>query len=207
MLVPLPAGVDPAAAASASDNMTDGWRTVGPQLAETPGADVLVVGGDHGGNSIGLYAVGIAIALGAGRVVYVDDNADRLAIAARFGAEAVEGPPPAKIGSFPVTIDASGSEQGIRCALNSTAFDGVCTGASVFLTDPALPLFAMYSRCCTFRIGRAHVRPAIPAVLDLIAGPFDPALVTSAVVAWDDAIDALAEPPMKLVITRPEDGR
>ncbi len=65
----------------------------------------------------------------------------------------------------------------------------------------------MYSRCCTFRIGRAHVRPAIPDALGLIAGPFDPALVTSAVVAWDDAIDALTEPPMKLVIARPEDGR
>ena len=207
MLVPLPAGVDPAAAAGASDNITDGWRTVGPHLAETPGADVLVVGGDHGGNSIGLYAVGIAVALGAGRVVYADDDAGRLAIAASFGAEPVEGPPPAKMGSFPITVDASGSEQGIRCALNSTAFDGVCTGTSVFLTDPALPLFAMYSRCCTFRIGRAHVRPAIPDVLGLIAGPFDPALVTSAVVAWDDAIDALTEPPMKLVIARPEDGR
>jgi threonine dehydrogenase-like Zn-dependent dehydrogenase len=207
MLVPLPAGVDPVAAASVSDNMTDAWRTVGPQLAATPGADVLVVGGDHGPNSIGLYAAGIAIALGAGRVVYVDDNAGRLAIAAGFGAEPMEGPPPAKAGSFPVTVDASGSEQGIRCALNSTGYDGVCTSTSVFLTDPPLPLFAMYSRCCTFHIGRAHVRPAIPAVLDLLAGPFDPAPVTSAVVAWDDAIDALAEPPMKLVIARPGAGR
>jgi len=65
----------------------------------------------------------------------------------------------------------------------------------------------MYSRCCTFRIGRAHVRPAIPDVLGLIAGSFDPALVTSSVVAWDDAVDALTDPPMKLVITRTENGR
>jgi threonine dehydrogenase-like Zn-dependent dehydrogenase len=208
MLVPVPAGVDPVAVASASDNIPDAWRTVGPQLAAAPGADVLVVGGGRGPASIGLYAAGVAVALGAGRVVYVDDDAGRLAIAASYGAQPREGPPPAKAGSFPVTVDASGSEPGIRCALNSTAFDGVCTSAAVFLDEPSLPLFAMYSRCCTFHIGRAHVRPAIPAVLGLVAdGSFDPARVTSAVVSWDDAIEALAEPPMKLVLTRPAGAR
>ena len=34
MLVPLPAGIDPAAAASASDNIPDGWRAVAPLLAQ-----------------------------------------------------------------------------------------------------------------------------------------------------------------------------
>jgi threonine dehydrogenase-like Zn-dependent dehydrogenase len=204
MLVPLPPGTDPAAAASASDNLPDAWRTVGPQLAETPGADVLVVGGGEGPSSIGLYAAGIAVALGAGRVVYLDDHEGRLAIAARLGAEPVAGRPPAKAGSFPITVDASGSEQGLRCALNSTGFDGVCTSPSVYRADPRLPLFAMYSRCCTFHTGRAHARPAIPEVLGLIAaGRLHPELVTSAVVPWDAAAEALTEPPMKLVITRP----
>ena len=41
MLVPLPDGVDPAAAASVSDNVVDGWRTVAPHLAADPGASVL----------------------------------------------------------------------------------------------------------------------------------------------------------------------
>jgi hypothetical protein len=40
MLVKLPAGIDPLAVASASDNIPDGWRTVGPQLAADPGAEV-----------------------------------------------------------------------------------------------------------------------------------------------------------------------
>jgi threonine dehydrogenase-like Zn-dependent dehydrogenase len=204
MLVPLPPGVDPAAAASASDNLPDAWRTVGPQLAEDPGADVLVVGGGQGPASIGLYAAGIAVALGAGRVVYLDDSEDRLAIAAELGAEPVAGPPPAKAGSFPITVDASGSERGLRCALNSTASDGMCTSPSIYRADLRLPLFAMYSRCCTFHTGRAHTRPAIPEVLGLIAaGRLHPELATSAVVPWDDAAGALAEPPMKLVITRP----
>ena len=68
MLVKLPADVDPVAVASASDNIPDGWRTVGPQLAADPAAEVLVVGGDAGPHSIGLYAAGLAVALGAARV-------------------------------------------------------------------------------------------------------------------------------------------
>jgi len=200
MLVELPAGLSPVAVASASDNIPDGWRTVGPQLAAEPGADVLVVGGDGGPHSIGLYATGMAVALGAGRVSYLDDDAGRLAIAAALGAEAIEGPPPRKAGSYPITVDASGTTQGLRCALNSTAFDGTCTSPSVYLEDQSLPLLAMYSRCCTLYTGRAHVRPAIPLVLDLMARGFDPTLVTSSVVSRADAVEALADPPMKLVI-------
>ncbi len=204
MLVPVPAGLDPETIASASDNLPDAWRTVGPQLAAEPGAEVLVVGGDQGPNSIGLYAAGMAVALGAGRVVYHDHDGVRLSIADALGAECSEGEPPRKLGSFAIAVDASGSEAGLRCALNSTSFDGTCTSASLFLQDPQLPLFAMYSRCCTFHIGRAHVRRAIPPVLELVAAGFDPSLVTTRVAHWDDAVSALADVPMKLVVSRAE---
>ena len=108
-----------------------------------------------------------------------------------------------KAGAFPITVDAGGTEADLRCALNSTAFDGTCTNVAVYLEDPTLPLFPMYSRCCTLHTGRAHVRPAIPEVLELVAdGRFDPSLVTTEVVDWDDAVDALADPPMKLVVRR-----
>src|SRR3984957_700252 len=90
MLVTLPAGLNPLSLASASDNIPDAWRTVGPQLAAEPGAAVLVVGGDGGPHSIGLYAAGLAVALGAERVTYLDDDAERLAIAAALGAEVVD---------------------------------------------------------------------------------------------------------------------
>ena len=49
----------------------------------------------------------------------------------------------------------------------------------------------MYSRCCTLHTGRAHVRP-VPEVLEQVAAGFDPSLVTSAVVGWEDAPAALA---------------
>jgi len=200
MLVKVPAGIDPVVIASASDNIPDAWRTVGPQLAADPGCEVLVVGGDAGPHSIGLYAAGLAVALGAAGVSYLDEDAGRLAVATKLGAIAVEGPPPRKAGVFPITVDASGSESGLRCALNSTAPDGTCTSPSVYLQDPTVPMFAMYSRCCTLHSGRAHVRPAIPTVLDLVAAGFDPSIVTSAVVDRAGAVDALAHPPMKLVI-------
>jgi threonine dehydrogenase-like Zn-dependent dehydrogenase len=200
MLVPLPDGVDPVTIASASDNLPDAWRTVGPQLASNPGADVLVVGGNAGPNSIGLYAVGLAVALNAGRVAYLDHDPDRLAIASGFGAELIDGPPPRKAGSFAITVDASGSPEGLRCALNSTAFDGTCTSPSVYLEDPKLPMFSMYSRCCTLHTGRAHVRPAIPEVLALVSSGFDPSPVTSVIAGRSEAIEALSHPPLKLVI-------
>jgi alcohol dehydrogenase len=200
MLVKLSAGMDPVVVASASDNIPDAWRTVGPQLAADPGAQVLVIGGDAGPNSIGLYAAGLAVTLGAANVTYLDQQPDRLVRAAALGAEVVEGPPPRKAGSYPITVDASGSPEGLRCALNSTSFDGTCTSPSVYLEDPRVPMFSMYSRCCTLHTGRAHVRPAIPFVLGLVGRGFDPSIVTSVVVPKDEAAAALADPPMKVVI-------
>jgi alcohol dehydrogenase len=203
MLVPLPDGIDPVVVASASDNISDGFRTVGPQLAAEPGAEVLIVAGEGGPASIGLYAAGLAVALGASRVVYVDDDPARLTIASALGAEVQDDPTRRKVGAFPITVNTGGDEAHLRCALNSTAFDGTCTSVAVFLSDPTLPMFQMYSRCCTLHTGRAHVRPHIPTVLELVAtGRFDPSIVTSEVVDWDDAIDALSSPPMKLVVRR-----
>jgi alcohol dehydrogenase len=207
MLVHVPDGVEPVTIASASDNIADGWRCVAPQLAAEPGAEVLVVGGDEGPNSIGLYAAGLAVALGATRVVYLDDDDARLRVASALGAEPLAGPPPRKVGAFPITVDASGSEAGLACALQSTAFDGVCTSPSVYLTDPAIPMFSMYSRCCTLHTGRVHARNAIPEIFAAMDAGFDPAVVTTAVVDWDDAVDALTDPPMKLVIARSDVNR
>lgn len=42
----------------------------------------------------------------------------------------------------------------------------------------------------------------VPAVLNAVAQGFDPSVVTSAVVSWEDAEDALADPPMKLILSR-----
>lgn len=202
MLVPLPEGLDPLAVASASDNIPDAWRTVGPPLGREPGAAVLVVGG-AGPGSIGLYAAGIAGALGAESVTYVDGDPGRRATAAAFGAEAIE-PGAERLGPFAITVDASGDRDGLQLALASTAPDGVCTSTGIYFGDPVpMPLFEMYLKVVTFETGRVHARPAIPAVLDLAGGAFRPEEVTSRVVEWDDAPAALLERDwVKLVAQR-----
>jgi threonine dehydrogenase-like Zn-dependent dehydrogenase len=206
MLVKLPAGLEPASVASASDNIVDAWRTVGPLLEREPGAAVLVVGG-AGPGSIGLYAAGLALAAGSERVVYADRDERRRAIAAGFGAElAAADAFPDRLGSFPITVDASANPEGLLLAIRSTAADGVCTSIGIYFDGgPKLPLLEMYVRNTTFVTGRCHARPDIPRVLELTADDrFDPARVTTDVVGWDDAVDALVEGRWtKLVVRGP----
>jgi alcohol dehydrogenase len=205
MLVPVPDGLAPAAVASASDNISDAWRAVAPPLAEDPGAPVLVVGGASSG-SIGLYAAALALALGAARVTYVDADDRRRRVAESLGAETLAlADAPSRLGPFPVTVDACAEPDGLALALRSTAPDGTCTSTAIYFGEqPALPLLEMYTKCTTFRTGRAHARPAMPHVLELAAsGALLPERVTTLTVAWDDAAEALAQRDwVKLVIER-----
>jgi alcohol dehydrogenase len=203
MLVPVPAGLEPAAVASASDNISDAWRAVAPPLAEEPGAPVLVVGGASSG-SIGLYAAGIAVALGAESVTYVDADAGRREVAERLGAVTIA-ETPARLGPFPVTVDSSADPDGLALALRSTAPDGTCTSTAIYFGEqPSLPLLEMYTKGIVFRTGRANAREAMPHVLELAASrAIRPELVTSRVVGFVDAADALLERDWtKLVIER-----
>jgi alcohol dehydrogenase len=203
MLVPLPSGLAPAALASATDNISDAWRAVGPALAEEPGADVLVVGGASSG-SIGLYAVALARALGAPSVVYVDGDERRRQTAQTLGAD-VLADPPKRLGPFPITVDSSADPDGLRLALRSTAPDGTCTSTAIYFGEqPSLPLLEMYTKGITFRTGRVHAREAIPHVLELAAaGSLEPERITTRVMPWADAADALSECDWtKLVIER-----
>lgn len=201
MLVLLPEGVDPAAVGSASDNLPDAWRGVAPQLDELPGASVLVVGG--GAASIGLYAVAIACALGASNVDYVDRDPERLRLAEGLGANAIEGFPEDRIGPYPITFDASAHPKGLRLSILATEPGGWCTSAGIYY-DPEtpVPLLAMYERGITFRTGRPHARPVIPRILDLVKrGTLDPTPIAT-VVSWEDAPEALRDPPTKLILVR-----
>ncbi len=203
MLVPVPAGLEPAAVASASDNLSDAWRAVAPALTQEPGAAVLIVGGAAAG-SIGLYAAALAVALGAESVLYVDVDGDRRRIAAALGADTL-GEIAKRLGPFPITVDASADPEGLALALRSTAPDGTCTSTAIYFGEqPSLPLLEMYTKGITFHTGRVHVREAIPHVLELAAsGAVHPELVTTRLVGWDDTADALLEERWtKLVIER-----
>lgn len=210
MLCPLPPGIDPLAAAGLSDNITDAWRAVGPPLQERPGARVLVAGGG-GPGSIGLLSAGLARALGADDIVYLDSNAARCELSAQyFGARAVntaDGLPDDDLGGgFDVLVDASGNPEALQLLLHRTAPGAIvtCTAGGIYaFGDIPFPVLSMYRHGVTFHTGWVNTRPLMPEPLQLLAdGTFNPRVIETAVVGFDDAAAALAQPFTKLVVAR-----
>ena len=203
MLVPLPDGLDPLALGSLPDNVVDGWRTVGPWLLKRPGASVLVMGG--GALSVGLYAAGIAVAMGASAVTYVDVDPGRREIARRLGVGDVLAEPPSRVRpDYDVTVEASASEPGLSVAVRSTRPGGVCTSVGIYYqATTRMPLLAMYGTGITFVHGRVNSRTCMHDVLPIIqSGRFQPAIVTGLTAEWDDAAEALLDPAAKVIVTR-----
>jgi alcohol dehydrogenase len=203
MLLKAPGEVESATIASASDNIPDAWRTVAPHLDRVPGSEVLILGG--GARSIGLYAAGIALALGSDKVTYVDTDERRLGVASDLGAEAIEREPAGQaMGRFPVVVDAGASRESLACACRSTLPGGDCTHVGIiYEPETPVPLLEMYSSGLSLHVGRAMARADLPAVLDLIAsGRFDPSVVTDRVLDFESAATALLEPHTKLVFSR-----
>lgn len=202
MLVGVPDGIDPVALASASDNLPDAWRAVGPPLRERPGSPVLVVGG--GAKAIGLYAAAIAVAMGSARVDYADTDADRLGLAATLGASPIEGTPHRPGRTYPITVDATGDADGLAAAVRALEAGGVCTGVCPsFKKETPLPLFDMYAKGSTFRTGFSNARADIPEVLALVRdGRLKPELVTTRLARWEDAAEALLDRSAKVVVVR-----
>lgn len=203
MLIPLPSGLDPIAAAGIPDNVSDGYRCVAGPLAERPGASVLVVGGLA--PSVGLYAVMAALALGAERVVYVDDDAARLQTATSLGAEVVNAQgqwDSLKLDTkFPIVVDANVLDAGRNFALRSVEPCGVCTSVSGGATSHvSLPLQSMYLKGIRYEVGRVHACSTARPVLDLVSsGALDPARIIDEVVPFSQAIDGMVKPVTKVV--------
>jgi alcohol dehydrogenase len=211
MLVRLPDGVDPVAAASVSDNVSDGYRSVAAPLRDRPGASVLVVGG--AAKSVGLYAAAVARALGADQVDYYDDDRERLAIAERLGAHAKPLPRRSLTGAYKalpqryaISVDARSDAggRGLELALRSLEPGGVCTALGIYVrARTGIPLMQMYMDGSTLRTGITNARTVIPNVLQLMAdGRLDPAPVTTLLADWNDADRAFLEPTTKVIVKR-----
>ena len=202
MLCPLPDGIETAAAASLSDNVLDGYRTVAPHLAERPSAPVLVV--CHGSRSIALYAVQAAMALGAERVDFACDDADALALASKLGARPIETDFARRGERYPIVADCGVRAEGLQFAVASTEPEGTCHSAT-YLPQPetALPLGKLYTLGIRFFIGRAHAVSLLPEVMPLVVeGRLRPQEVTTRVVPWEHAAEAWLEDSIKLVVQR-----
>jgi threonine dehydrogenase-like Zn-dependent dehydrogenase len=202
MLVPVPDGVGPEQVASLSDNIPDAYRTVAGPLRQHPGSPVLIVGG---AGSIDVYATALALALGAERVDYVGPRESVRERAAAAGATVVGDEYPERLGPYPITVDASqGDHAGLHLALRSTEPEGISTSIPIYAEETTpVPLFEMYTKGITFKTGMVSARPLMDEIMELVVqGRFAPERVTSAVVPFDDAAEALAEPFDKLVMTR-----
>ncbi len=200
MLVKVPAGLDPVVLAALSDNAVDGYRTVSEALAHEPGERVLVAGG--GATSIGLYAVAAAKALGASEIVYVDASEDRGAIATKLGARFIREKYRAdlRVGRFPITVDATAREEGLRFVLSSTEDGGVCTSAGIYFGEVSFNLLDMYTRGIRFLTSRVDARRELEPALALVAkGLFDLAPMVTTIVDFDDVTTAWVEPATKLI--------
>jgi alcohol dehydrogenase len=207
MMAQLPDGVSATDAASAGDNLSDAFRCVAEGLEEEPGAPVLIVAGGGGGPSISLYAAALARALGSEQVDYMDTDPSRLAIAQAIGANAIDvKSAPKRHGSYWVTADTSGHPSGewLTTALNSTAPYGRCTSCGIYHGSAPVPLGAMYRQGVRFTIGWANIQALMPKVLDLLSQRKIKLDAIHTVAPWDDAIEALKDPPAKLVLARDE---
>ncbi len=198
MLVPLPAGLDPVAMASASDNWSLAWRLVAPHLEARPGARVLVVAR----GSIGLYVCDIARALGASEVMYVDPAPEHRELAGGFGAataDTLESVPQ----GYDIAVEATGRVDQLALAVQRLAPEGMCESAGNHFRPGELPLLDMYLTGVTLRVARDNVRAHIPDALALAAsGEVAPERVVSHVIDWEDLPAALPEKRLKPVFVR-----
>jgi threonine dehydrogenase-like Zn-dependent dehydrogenase len=201
MLVPLPSALDPVDAIGAADMALDAWRAVGPALEDRGDASVLVVGGSA--SVIGLYAAGIARAMGATEVVYWDDDERRRAAAAAFDVrtlDASQDPP----GSFDVVVDAGGDVDRLHRALRAAAPEALFTSVTIYFdNETPLPLRDMYFKGVTFRTGRPNVRPQMESVLRICrSGAFRPHAVPATLFDFDRAQEAWLSTELRVAVTR-----
>jgi alcohol dehydrogenase len=200
MLVPLPDGIDPAAAASVADNVCDGYRHVAPYaddlLARDPDAEMLIVAGitrrPAVSASITLYAGLVARALGFRAVHLVESRAHVREHAERLGMVAHRPSELRRLPLFPLVMDATGSAPGLAAALNHAAEEGICSSAGGLHRTARIPSGLMFGRNVTVRIARSHARAIIPHVLELVRdGGLSPELVTTDVAPIDEAPQAI----------------
>jgi alcohol dehydrogenase len=201
MLVSLPAGITPADYAAVGCNLVDVYRAIAPHLGRFPEPEVLIVSG-HGG-TVSLYAVAMALALGARRVDVLDDDSRRLADAECLGARAVPLENKLQRQGYPIVIDASLIPDRLARGLGAVAPDGVCTTIWPYPTPVSVPLPKMFLRNATLTTGQPHARTLIGPVLDLIrAGSIGSRTIPVEILPWGSADEEFGTGATKRIFIR-----
>ena len=199
MLVPLPEGIDPVAAASVADNVCDAFRHIAPHLPplleSEPDAEVLILGATDPKTlftaSLPLYTCLIARAHGARNITFADARSRVRAHAEGLGFDTLHPRRLRRRSPAPLVVDTNSNE---GLALANTAPDGVCTSSGGLHRSGSIPVLRMYVRNATLHVGRTHARALIPDVLDMMAdGRLHPEAIPMNVAPLDDAIGVLRE--------------
>jgi alcohol dehydrogenase len=201
MLVPIPLNADATSMIGLADMATDAWRAVGIPLQERPGATVLVLGGAT--PVIGVYSAGMAVALGANVVDYVDTNAHRRDRAIAYGARALEDIEACEQRNYDIVVDASGSATQLFAALKRIAPEAIVTSVAPSLVGPEFPMLELYGKGLTYKVGRPNCRAGHDGALHAwSACGFAPEKVQPLIRPFETACETWCDPSLFVAVNR-----
>lgn len=201
MMAKLPNNAELSSMIGLADMATDAWRAVGPQLEQCPGGTVLVIGAAV--PVISLYSAGLAVCLGASRVVYVDEDASRQDLARHYGAETYSNFEDVDRPIFDIVVDAGMNEQKLMKAIRACGPAAQLTSVAPPFQSPSLPLLECYGKGLTWQIGRPNCAfGRDPGLHAWSCCGFKPELVGPKTFSFDDAPEAWLDPALYVAVVR-----
>ena len=193
----VPEGMTDDSALFAGDVMGTGWHAV-DQAGIRPGDSAAVLGL----GPVGLCAVQAAKAAGAAKVIAIDSVEDRLAMAERFGAQAVhltEDDPRAAVKQategrgVDAAIDAVGHPDALELAARVTRKAGTVAVIGVYAERIEVHMGIVWIKSLTVKAGQANVIGHVDRVLAMMsAGVLDPTPLVTHHMPLADAEEAYA---------------
>ncbi len=190
MLIKLPSNIDIHHAPCLSCNISDAYRCVAPQLIDNPGAPVFIAGGAF--NNIALYSVAIARVLGASQIdVFGIDKQDFDKVD-RLGGNILTSTDQIQKNHYPITVDASQNIERLHLTIEASAPAGILTLSTMYPESlTSLPLMKMFEKCLTMTTGQPHIRALMEDAVGILGNNQDLfAIVTDAVLPWNDGVEA-----------------
>ncbi len=191
----VPEGLSNDVALFAGDVLGTGYHAVA-STGLLPGDSVAVLGL----GPVGLCAVQVAIAAGAGPVVAIDSVPARLDMARDFGAVPVhltEEQPRDVVKALTdrrgvdVAIDAVGHPDALDLAIRLARKAGTVNAVGVYAEPQRVHMGLVWIKALTLKSGHANVIGHVDRVLGMLgAGTLDPGPLVSAHMALDDAAEA-----------------
>jgi 2-desacetyl-2-hydroxyethyl bacteriochlorophyllide A dehydrogenase len=194
-LRPVPESVPDDVALFAGDVMGTGYHAV-TESGIGPGDSIAVLGL----GPVGLCAVQVAVAAGAGPVLAIDRVADRLEMARRFGATPVhltDGSPRDAVRRLTggrgvdAAIDAVGHPDALELAIRLARKAGTVVAIGVYAEPCQVHMGLVWIKALTLRSGHANVIGHVDRVLGMLAaGTVDPTPLVTHHLGLDQAVEA-----------------